>query len=467
MADEETPSREDYEKLKRENEALKARVRELEALVKKLASQLRMDSSNSSLPPSADFLRRKLLRKPTGRKRGGQPGHPGATRPLFPPAEVDHVVRLSPERCTGCFKPLSGRETLAEIHQVVEIPPSLAEVTEYQRFRRTCSCGVATTADLPKDVPVGCVGPRFQAVLASLTGRYRLSRREACEAAQALYGQKARIALGTMSALEKRTSQALAGSYGEALSGVRREKVVNADETSWMQDRHRAWLWAATTPLLSVFRIDPTRSQAGFHALMGKDFEGILSTDRWTGYLGHPVRRRQLCWAHLKRNFKSLTEQWHKGATHIGNQGLLAEKAVTRAWRGYREGRIAHTSLRGILHPVRKQLKTVLMKGTRSTETKTRAMCTDVLKRFKALWTFTRRKGVEPTNNRAERVLRKAVLWRKGSFGSDSAAGCRFAERMLTAAEPLKAKGCNLVDFVEASIQAHAVGRPHPALLTG
>jgi hypothetical protein len=199
---------------------------------------------------------------------------------------------------------------------------------------------------------------------------------------------------------------------------------------------------------------------------MGEDYGGILGTDRWTGYLGHPVRRRQLCWAHLKRNFKALTEQWHKGAAHIGNQGLLAEKAVTRAWRGYLEGRIQHQSLRVILHPVRKQLKAVLLKGCRSTEWKTRAMSTDVLKRFTALWTFTRRKGVEPTNNRAERVLRKAVLWRKGSFGSDSASGCRFAERMLTASETLKVQGRNLVDFVEAAIRAQALGRPHPSLLT-
>ena len=473
MADEKPPSREEHEALKRENEelkrknrALEERLRDLEAKVRRLGNMLRMTSSNSSLPPSSDWMREPTPKPPTGRKRGGQPGHPGATRPVFPAAEVDHVVRLTPERCAGCFKPLTGLEILAEIHQVVEIPPSLAEVTEYQCFRRTCACGVATTADLPKDVPVGCVGPRFQAVLTSLTGRYRLSRREACEAAQALYGPKARIALGTMSALEKRTSQAMAGPYEEGLLAIRREKVVNADETSWMLDRHRAWLWAATCPCLSVFRIDPTRSQVGFHALMGEDYGGILGTDRWTGYLGHPVRRRQLCWAHLKRNFKALTEQWHKGATHIGNQGLLAEKAVTRAWRGYLEGRIAHVSLRVILHPIRKRLKAVLLKGCRSTEWKTRAMSRDVLKRFTALWTFTRKLGVEPTNNRAERVLRKAVLWRKGSFGSDSAAGCRFAERMLTASETLKVQGRNLVDFVEASIRAQAVGRSHPSLLT-
>ena len=447
---------------------LEKTVKDLERLVRDLTKRLQRTSSNSSIPPSSDWMRVVKPKPPTGRHRGGQPGHDGVTRTAFLPAEVDRVLRFYPERCRGCRHPLDGRSRMVEAHQVSEVPSNPAEVTEYRRYRRDCpSCGLETTAEFPKTVPPFCVGPRLQAVLTSLTGRYRLSRREACQAAEAIYGPKARIALGTMSALEARTSRALEQAYTEALLAVRRMPVVHADETSWMQDRDRAWLWTGATERLSVFSVHPNRNLAAYHKLMGEDFRGVLSTDRWSSYRGHRPLKRQLCWAHLKRNFQSLTEQWHKGATHIGNQGLLAEKAVTGAWRGYQEGRVAHQSLRVLLHPVRKRLHTVLMKGTHSTEWKTRALSRDVLKGFTSLWTFTRKPGVEPTNNLAERTLRKAVLWRKGSFGSDSARGSRFAERMLTASASLHAQGRSLVDFVEEAIRAHRLGRPHPSLLPG
>ena len=455
--------------LKREVTELKRRIADLESAIRKLGAQLKMNSTNSSMPPSTDLARgrllKRLLRKPTGRKRGGQPGHEGVTRELFPAEDLDHVVELLPERCRDCRARLKGAGTLADLHQVVEVPPAAAEVTEYRRYRIGCVCGATTTAALPEDVPATCVGPRLQAVLTTLTGRYRLSRREAQEVVVSLYGPKAEVALGTIFALEKRSSKALAGVYEEALSAVRQAEAVHLDETGWREAKRKAWLWGAITRTLSVFRIDRHRSAEAYHALMGEDYSGDIQTDRWVSYHAHPKTRRGLCWAHLKRDFKALTELGHKGAARIGNAGLRAEAAVTRAYRRHLNGEIAHASLRPLLQEERCRLQRVLAWGSASTERKAAALCHDVLKRYTSLWTFTRHEGVEPTNNRAERGLRKAVLWRKGSFGSDSPEGSRFAERMLTVSESLRAQGRSVLDFVETAIRSHAVGKPHPSLL--
>lgn len=447
---------------------LEARIRELEQLVRDLTARLKLNSRNSSVPPSSDWTRKKTSAKgeSSGRKRGGQPGHEGVTRQTFPPDQVDQVLEFFPKQCRHCHTPLKESGEIAESRQVAEVPASPAQVIEYRRYRCLCPrCEEETVADFSQEVPASCVGPRLQAVLTSLTGRYRLSRREACEAAEALFGPKATIALGTLSAMETRTSRALEAVYTESLQAIRGEPAVNVDETSWRQDKGRAWLWTASSPELSVFHVDPTRSAEGFHALMGSDYGGVLGSDRWSAYHGHKPSRRQLCWAHLKRNFQALTERGHKGASCIGRIGLEVEKAITQAWRKFQQGRIAHASLRVILHGERKRLEAALTKGSRSTDAKTAALSKDVLKRFTALWTFTRREGVEPTNNRAERALRKAVLWRKGSFGSDSAKGSRFVERMLTVAETLRSQGRSLVDFLERAIKAHARGHPHPSLL--
>lgn len=464
------------ERLKAENAELKARVaemkariRDLESAIRKLGARLKMNSTNSSMPPSSDLARgqlvKRLLREPSGRKRGGQPGHEGVTRKPFPERELDHVVPLLPERCLECHAPLKGEGTLADAHQVVEVPPAAAEVTEYRLFRKVCACGATTTATLPEDVPSICVGPRLQAVLTTLTGRYRMSRREVQEVVVSLYGPKAEVALGTIFALEKRSSEALSPVWEEAREALQEAPAANVDETGWQEAKDKAWLWGAATRLLSVFLIHRRRSAEAFHALMGPDYAGAIGTDRWSSYHGHPDAKRGFCWAHLKRDFKALKELGHKGASRIGNAGLRAEAAVTRAYRRYLAGEIVHASLRPLLQGERTRLERVLRWGSASTEPKAAALCRDVLKRYICLWTFARRKDIEPTNNRAERALRKAVLWRKGSFGSDTPAGSRFAERMLTVSESLRSQGRSVLDFVEEAIRAHAVGKPHPSLL--
>lgn len=446
---------------------LKRKIASLESIVRKLSSQLKLDSTNSSLPPSMDWRGRvsSQAHAPTGRRRGGQPGHAGTTRRRFPAGQVDHWVPVKPERCGHCRRELKGEGELVDSRQVVELPISPAEVTEYQRYRRTCACGQTTTAEFPADMPQGCVGPRLQAVLGALTGRYRLSRREARDAVATLFGSKAEVALGTVAALEGRTSAALEKPCRQAVSAVRAAPAANVDETSWREDKGKAWLWAAATPDLAAFHIDRHRSRAAFERLLGGRYRGVIGTDRWTSYHGHPVTRRALCWAHLKRNFQALVDFGSRPAQAIGRAGLDCEKRVSSLWRRYRQGELTHASLRVLLQNSRSALGRALSRGRRCRDGRASALCRDVLKRFTSLWTFARREGVEPTNNRAERVLRKAVLWRKGCYGSDSPGGSRFAERMLTVCESLRMQGRDVVTFLEAAIRAQAGSSSYPSLL--
>lgn len=449
--------------------AQERRIADLEEAIRKLTARLGLNSRNSSKPPSSDMAqgepeRRQAVVEPV-RKRGGQPGHPGTTRKPFPDDQVDHFVKVLPERCDACARKLLGEAHLADCRQVADTAPSPAEVTEYQLYRMECRCGHATTAPLPEGVSPWCLGPRLWAILTTLTGRYRLSRREAQEALVALYGPKAEVALGTVCALEGRASQALEGSYQEAREALLREENVHLDETGWRLQKRKAWLWSAVTRSLGVFRVDRNRSRTAYHRLMGEGFAGAIHSDRWKVYDIHPDRKRQLCWAHLKRDFQALVDCGHEPAAAIGRAGLRAAAAVTTVHRRYREGRIAHGSLRPLLSSVRGRLERTLLRGCRCPAKEAAALSRDVLKRYTSLWTFTRRAGMEPTNNRAERALRKAVLWRKGSFGSDSEAGGRFAERMLTVAESLRLQGRSVVDFVEATVRADLTGSPHPSLL--
>ena len=200
--------------------ALRLVVLQQQEKIRELEARLNLSSRNSSKPPSSDppGAKRPPRSKGTGRKQGGQPGHKGKTRPWFPLDDVDEFVDVRPSHCGCCARPL-GPEAFGLFdpwrHQVVEIPPVSAFVTEYLMHGAVCgACGERTLASLPEGVMPWVVGPRLQAVLSTLSGRFRLSRREVLEAAEALFGPKARLGLGTLVALEERTRLALTAAYG-------------------------------------------------------------------------------------------------------------------------------------------------------------------------------------------------------------------------------------------------------------
>ena len=249
----------------------------------------------------------------------------------------------------------------------------------------------------------------------------------------------------------------------QAVRHVREQPVVHVDETGWRQRRQRAWLWVAATTLVTVFLVHARRGTGAARTLL-RGTQAILVTDRWSAYQAWPLARRQLCWAHLRREWVAFTE---RGGTawRAGHALLVETRAIFALWHRVRDGTLSRARFQVAMRPHRRRVEAWLRRGTACRHAKTAATCREVLALAPALWTFVDVPGVEPTNNAAERPLRPAVLWRRKSFGTHSAAGSRFAERMLTVAATLKAQHRNIVDYVTQACVAALHGHPAPSLL--
>src|SRR4051812_30987437 len=455
--------------LRAENAALRAENAVLHERVQELEARLGQTSANSSRPPSTDPPQAPAKHRPppSGRKRGGQPGHRGACRGLLPAEQVDDIVALVPARCRYCEQPLpetpAGHRARVWRHQVVELLPLAVRVTEYQMAVRRCAaCGRRTRASLPPDVPRRPFGARLTAVVALLSGRYRLSRREVRQLLQDLW--EVRVSLGAVVRQEQAQSAALAPIVEEARAAVQQAGVVNLDETGWRQEKRRAWLWTVVTDKLTVFRIDYSRGGAVVEVLLGAEFVGVVGSDRWAAYQRFPAERRALCYAHLKRDFQALVDRGG-AAEPIGRWGLAEIERLFTLWHGFQAGEFDRQELQRRLIPLQARLGRLLRRGKENPDRKAAALCRQLQKWWPALWTFARVEGVEPTNNVAERALRPAVLWRKGSFGSDSEAASRFAERLLTVVATCRQKGRPLLKFLAAGGEAALKGTATPSLL--
>ena len=440
--------------------ALTARVRELE-------TRLGQDSSNSSRPPSSDppqTPRRPVA--PPGRARGGQPGHVAHQRAVFPPERVDHFIDHRPTTCGHCAAQL-GATPLGEgdvvRHQVTEFPPVRAMVTEHRLHRVVCPrCGQTTRATLPPDVPAGAFGPRLQATVAVLSGQYHLSQRQVADVCGTVLD--APLAASSVAGLCQATAAALAAPVAAVQAPLPAAAVVNADETRWPQAGQTQWLWVVVTGLVTVFAIAASRGSRVIKDLLGEDYGGVLGSDRYAGYAWLDVAFRQVCWAHLKRDFQGLVDRGG-AAQEVGTAALALVHDLFTAWHQYRDGALDRLGLQATMRPVQDAFAAVLDAGARCPDQKAAGLCRALDRLWPALWTFVDEAGVDPTNNAAERALRPAVLWRKGSFGTQSDGGARFVERLLTVTATCKQQGRSALDYLTAVCTAAQFGQPPPSLV--
>ena len=425
-----------------------------------LQQRLDQNSQNSSKPPSSDppYTRPPKTAKATStKKRGGQPGHSRHLRELLPESEVDSIQEWWPKVCLKCQRPLRPSDQLGtyQRHQVWEIERVRAKVTEHQLYTCECSgCGQLTQHPHPQTVPVGNFGPELVATLATLHGRYRISTREVVELVQDLW--QVDISLGAVAEACHKASHALAPSYTQAQSLAQNSKQANVDETSWNTAGKRGWLWVAVSKVAVVFRVAAQRSRASFHALLGREYAGIVNSDRYNAYYGVASSRHQLCWAHLIRNLKGIAtragpaEEWANGCLDL-------TKKLFEVWHSFQAGpqtAAERATLVAEVELIRATFQAQLAAGLSHSDAKVVTFSREVSKLEARLWLFARVAGIEPTNNAAERALRPAVIWRKTSFGTQSEVGERFVERMLTVEATCQLQRRNFLDFLAESLAA-------------
>ncbi len=268
---------------------------------------------------------------------------------------------------------------------------------------------------------------------------------------------------GTISRSEQATTAVVAEPVEAARTDVHEPRGAYLDETSGRQGDKRAWVWGAVTRGVTG-GVRRSRGGAGARALWGEGWRGLLVTDRYRADHGYPVRWRQLRWAHWWRDVAAMRGRGGV-AEEMGTALLEQAHPMLVWWHRVREGTLPRSTLRSSLRPLRREMDRLLEAGRRCGVPPTEGTCRDILQRRQALWTFVQGAGVEPTHNAAERSMRSGVLWRQGSFGTQSEAGSRFVETLMTVGATLKQHKRTVLASLTAAHDAALRGEVAPSLL--
>lgn len=436
-------------------ERLNARISELEAKVGK-------DSTNSSKPPSTEHPHAKPIRpKPKAKRpRGGQHGHTKHERTLIPVDDCSVAILCVPTTCRRCGKSLAGTDLEPIRHQVWELPEIQPTVTEYQQHRLICGCGCSTCGVLPLGVPTGQAGPRLIAFSGLLMACFRQSKRRAALFLSTILKQPASPAW--MVSLQNRAAEAVQPAYDELVAALPAEKTLYLDESPSKEGQNKSWVWTFVAATFTVFACRLSRAGKVPKQFLGA-FAGVIHCDRARMYWAFD--KLQYCWAHLKRDFQGLIDSPCGVRRRLGHDLMRPTKEMFGLWQKVRDGTLSHADFRVQMQAIRERVENGLLRGYFNPQV--RGFCTDLWEHRARLWVFVDVEGVEPTNNAAERSLRHAVIWRKLSFGTQSASGSRFVERMLSVIETCRQQKCDVFAWTVEAVKANLASQPAPSLLFG
>jgi transposase len=439
--------------MKRTYEELEAELAKTQELLKqaldeiaRLKEQINRNSKNSSKSPSTD-----QKGNTPDKKKKERPTRAGKARSLFPPERIDRHIKCTQDNCPHC-----GSELLqlsnhsAEVLQQAELPEAKAIVTEYQLLRYQCNaCGKNSIASLPQGVPDSAFGPKLMGLVATLTGVFHLAKREAIQLIKELYGVD--MSTGSITNIEERTSIALDPIYQRIYHFVIESSFCkHFDETGWRDSGKRHFAWIASCGHAAFYRIDRERSSAAFHRLIKKcpkNFSAV--TDRYAVY--NSIGTHQYCLAHLIREFKKYAER--DGLDKEIGEALVRElKSVCHKHGEYREGKIMLQQRNQQLGRHKRKVQTCLEDGMANGSDQLYRLSENLLDDFDKLWAFTKSAEMEPTNNMAERDLRKLVIWRKKSYGTRSPRGQRFVERITTVAQTARKRGRDVLGLIQEAL---------------
>jgi len=280
----------------------------LEARIVELERLLNINSQNSSKPPSSDGPEVPKASK-TGkarRKRGAQKGHKPHMRQLFEPKEVTKFIPHEPHVCTCGCQDLEECDQEPLRHQTVDIPPIKPVVIEHVQYVRRCKkCGELVYAPLPDDIKRNIFGPGVLANVGILTGLLNTSKRKALAIINEVFNVP--MSLGGLSNCEAKIADSIEKPCDDTVEHVRQQEIAHADETGWPRgNRKKGWLWAFGCATAAFFMVHPNRNQKAARKLIG-NFFGKLVSDRYNAYSFYKFVR-QICWAHLKRDFNAISE---------------------------------------------------------------------------------------------------------------------------------------------------------------
>jgi transposase len=342
--------------------------------------------------------------------------------------------------------------------QAWERPEVRPHVTGHRFHAPACPCGHTTRATRPAARPADGYGPRLKATLVYLTGALRLSKTQTQVLCADRLGLP--VSTGTVCAAEAEAAAVLALAV-EALTQALPGRDANVDETGWKQAGEGCWLWVAVTAAFTAFHLAFGRGRRVVGGLLGAASGGVRTTDRWSAY--HRVARRQLCWAHLRRDVQALIDRGGAGAA-VGERLLGLSDELFLWWHALLDGAVEREVFDRHLAGLKRRVRTALVRGARG-EGQSAGLCAELVRLWPGLWRFAEVAGVEPTNNAAERALRPAVLWRKASQGTRTEAGSRYAASGLSVVATCRQQGRRVWDYLTSAFAAAQHGQPAPSLL--
>jgi transposase len=437
-------------------DALEAENKKLRIENTQLKDRLNTNSSNSSLPPSKSVKKKKTNRQPSGKASGGQKGHKGYYRELLPSDKLDTINSCSlPSHCL-CGGNIKASGDYMR-HQVHELPVLKLHVTEYQLQKGCCEqCRQKHIACLPTGVTWGITGPRLTGFMSDLVTRYGLSRRE-----QKLFLEEHfqfRISLGTVFNKQKIVNTAMEAPVAGLLPIIKESNSIHSDETGHNRDGKNHWMWGFISKSAAFFSIQASRGKKVLCAMIG-DYKNIVVSDRYAAYNIFDSSQRQMCWAHLKRDFTKLSEKDNKVIVRIGKGLLRCESDLFKIWHEFKSEKITRNELLRQATPIRLRVGELLEQGTYTDPTlRVVRFCKNLLENFNALWVFLEIIDVEPTNNHAERSLRPLVIWRKKYFCTRSDYGSEYVARSASINMTCKLQKKSPFSFLCSLLQNHFSG---------
>ena len=410
-------SQSSYTELKKENVSLKQRIIELE-------DKLGINSSNSGLPTSREiYCKEKKHRPKSHRSIGGQPGH---KYNVYVMKEADAVVEVEPEEeVCACGVRLDLMPEY-KVHQSIELPQIKPIVTEYHIYQKQCSGCLRKYKSKPKSRRL--LGAHAMNIISVLTGFFNNSKREVKEILQQIFNVD--VSLGLISNTEARVSEGLAEKYEEIRAAAIDSDYLHMDETGHKQKGKRGWCWLAANREVSIFKLDLSRGTKALERFI-PDYQGKVISDRYAVYNIYEKENRQICLAHIRRDFKRFAHSKNDHLSKLGSDLLKELDKVFILNKAHKENKIERRYfVRHVGRSERDMLYLLNKVKILPDATQAQRVADNILRNFEMMWLFIKNQKIELTNNFAERQIKHFVKYRKNSYFTWSNRGDRFLERI-------------------------------------